>query len=118
MNITDIINRKNIVVEGFKYLKTCVDHIYDMPHIIMATTLPICTRNLLFFMLQKYWFLSNVLHFEFISFFIQQNDCCFFRIYIFAEIIRTVFVVLNMSDGMIFVYFFVKLLKRLNYEDF
>lgn len=42
----------------------------------------------------------------------------FFRIYIFAEIIRTVFVVLNMSDGMIFVYFFVKLLKRLNYEDF
>ena len=49
----DIISRKKIVVVGFRYLKTCVDHINDNPQKTMATTPLICTMNFLSFMLQK-----------------------------------------------------------------
>ena len=49
----DIIRRKNIVVVGLRYLKTCVDHIKDNPQKTMAMMPLICTINFLSFILQK-----------------------------------------------------------------
>lgn len=51
--IVDMINRKNMVVVGFKYLKTCVDHINDNPQKTMAITPLRCTINLFSFITQK-----------------------------------------------------------------
>ena len=51
--IVDIINRKKIVVVGFKYLKTCVDHINDKPQNTIAMTPLRCTMNLFSLMTQK-----------------------------------------------------------------
>lgn len=49
----DIISRKKMVVVGFKYWKTCVDHINDKPQKTMAMTPLRCTMNFLSFMVQK-----------------------------------------------------------------
>lgn len=49
----DIISLKKIVVVGFKYWKTCVDHMKDKPQKTIAMTPLICTINFLSFILQK-----------------------------------------------------------------